>query len=101
MAWGQFLTLLEYKGELYGCEISRVDRFFPSSKRCSHCGYIKENLTLKDREWTCPKCHTSHDRDVNACQNLLMFSEFKIPLEERKSTPNQTVEMLCIKSVSS
>lgn len=75
VAWGQFLTLLEYKGELYGCEISRVDRFFPSSKRCSYCGYIKEDLTLKDREWTCPECHTSHDRDVNACQNLLMFSE--------------------------
>jgi putative transposase len=101
VAWGQFLTLLEYKGELYGCEISRVDRFFPSSKRCSHCGYIKEDLTLKDREWTCPSCHTFHDRDINACQNLLIFSELKIGQEVSESTPNQTVETLCIKSVSS
>lgn len=101
VAWGQFLTLLEYKGDIYGCEIKRVDRFFPSSKRCSNCGYIKEDLTLKDREWTCPECHAHHDRDINACWNLLQFSDSKIPLEERKSTPNQTVEMQCIKSVSS
>jgi putative transposase len=101
VAWGQFLTLLEYKGELNGCEISRVDRFFPSSKRCSNCGYIKEDLTLKDREWICPECHTFHDRDVNACQNLLQFCDLKIPLEERESTPNQTVEIPCTKSVSS
>jgi putative transposase len=101
VAWGQFLTLLEYKGELYGCEIYRVDRFFPSSKRCSSCGYIKEDLTLKDREWTCPECHTFHDRDVNACLNLLQFAEFKIGQEVSESTPNQTVETLCIKSASS
>ncbi|ACK72875.1 transposase, IS605 OrfB family [Gloeothece citriformis PCC 7424] len=101
VAWGQFLTLLEYKGDIYGCEIHRVDRFFPSSKRCSKCGYIKEDLTLTDREWTCPECSEHHDRDVNACYNLLQFSDLKIPLEEREFTPNQTVEMLCIKSVSS
>ncbi|WP_245927441.1 IS200/IS605 family element RNA-guided endonuclease TnpB [Aphanothece hegewaldii] len=75
VAWGQFLNLLEYKGELYGCDIYRVDRFFPSSKRCSNCGYIKEDLTLKDREWSCPECKAHHDRDVNACHNLLAFSE--------------------------
>jgi putative transposase len=101
VAWGQFLTLLEYKGELYGCEIKRVDRFFPSSKRCSNCGYIKENLTLKDRDWTCPECHTHHDRDINACHNLLQFSDGYIGWEAPKSTPNQTVETLCIKSSSS
>ncbi len=101
VAWGQFLTLLEYKGELYGCEISQVERFFPSSKRCSNCGYIKEDLTLKDREWTCPECNIQHDRDLNACLNLLQFSELKIGQEVSESTPNQTVEMPCIKSISS
>ena len=100
VAWGQFLSLLEYKGELYGCEIHLVDRFFPSSKRCSNCGYIKEDLTLKDREWTCPECSAQHDRDINACHNLLAFSELKIPLEERKSTPKKTVEIQCINSVT-
>lgn len=96
--WGQFLTLLEYKGELYGCEIYRVDRSFPISKRCYNCGYIKEDLTPKDREWNCPECHTFHDSDVNACLNLLQFAEFQIGQEVSESTPNQTVETLCIKS---
>ena len=78
VARGQFLTLLEYKGDIYGCEIKRVDIFFPSSKRCSSCGYIKEDLTLKDREWICPECHAHHDRDINACWNLLQFSDSKM-----------------------
>ncbi|WP_152964781.1 RNA-guided endonuclease InsQ/TnpB family protein, partial [Limnoraphis robusta] len=52
-------------------------------------------------EWTCPECHTFHDRDVNACLNLLQFAEFKIGQEVSESTPNQTVETLCIKSASS
>ncbi|PSF37679.1 transposase [Aphanothece hegewaldii CCALA 016] len=100
VAWGQFLSLLEYKGELYGCEIRRVDRFFPSSKRCFSCGYIKEDLTLKDREWDCPECSTHHDRDINACHNLLAFSESKILSEGQKSTPKNAVEMQCISSVT-
>lgn len=93
VAWGNFLTMLEYKGDIYGCEILYVDRFFPSSKRCSSCGYIKEDLTLKIREWKCPECGKFWDRDVNAALNLMLFSE-KIPLEERKSTPDQLVERL-------
>ena len=101
VAWGQFLTLLEYKGDIYGCEIKRVDRFFPSSKRCSNCGYIKEDSTLKDREWTCPECHIHHDRDLNACHNLLQFSDGYIGQEVSESTPNQTVEMPWTKSSSS
>jgi putative transposase len=100
VAWGQFLNLLEYKGDWYGCDISRIDRFFPSSKRCSRCGYIKEDLTLKDREWNCPECQAHHDRDINACHNLLAFSESKILSEGQESTPKNTVEMQCIKLVT-
>lgn len=73
--WGQFISFLEYKSELYGCEIRRIDRFFPSSKRCSNCGYIKEDLTLAIREWDCPECSAHHDRDINAALNILKFSE--------------------------
>lgn len=73
--WGQFVSMLEYKGELYGCQLRRLDRFFPSSKRCSNCGYIKQDLTkLNIREWDCPECSTHHDRDVNAALNILKFS---------------------------
>ncbi|HEY9604932.1 MAG TPA: IS200/IS605 family element RNA-guided endonuclease TnpB [Allocoleopsis sp.] len=91
-AWGQFLTMLEYKGKLYGCEIRKLDRFFPSSKRCSKCGYIHANLTLNIREWTCPECGTHHDRDVNASTNILIFSDPQIRQELPKSTPKEPVE---------
>ncbi|MBW4500411.1 MAG: IS200/IS605 family element transposase accessory protein TnpB [Scytonema hyalinum WJT4-NPBG1] len=96
VAWGNFLTMLEYKGDIYGCEIRYVDRFFPSSKRCSNCGYIKEDLTLAIREWQCPECKKVWDRDINAALNLILFSESKIPLEEGKFTPEQPVERLGI-----
>lgn len=94
VAWGNFLTMLEYKGDIYGCEVHYVDRFFPSSKRCSKCGYIKQDLTLAIREWNCPECQSFWDRDINAALNLMLFSELKIPLEEGKSTPDQLVERL-------
>ena len=52
-------------------QVVLVDRFYPSSKTCSVCGYKKQDLTLKDREWTCPNCGTKHDRDINAAVNIL------------------------------
>lgn len=91
-SWGQFLTMLEYKGKLYGCEIRKLDRFFPSSKRCSKCGYIHENLTLDIREWICPECGTHHDRDINASTNILIFSNPQIRQELPESTPKEPVE---------
>ena len=91
-SWGQFLTMLEYKGKLYGCEIRKLDRLFPSSKRCSKCGYIHENLTLDIREWVCPECSTHHDRDINASTNILIFSDPQIRQELPESTPKEPVE---------
>ena len=49
-----------------------VDRFYPSSKTCSNCGYKKQDLKLSDREWVCPKCGTTHDRDINAAMNIIL-----------------------------
>ena len=69
--WGQFLTFVKYKLEKKGGIFLKVDKFFASSKLCSCCGYKKIDLTLKDRKWECPICHTIHDRDVNAKMNLL------------------------------
>ena len=48
-----------------------MDPFFPSSKKCSLCGFVLERLGLGEREWTCPECGVSHDRDVNAAINIL------------------------------
>jgi len=63
--------LLEYKAAWYGRTFVRVGRFFPSTKRCSACGFVMEALPLAQREWTCPECGSRRDRDVNAAQNLL------------------------------
>ena len=74
VGWGGFIDMLEYKGAWYGCHIHKLDRFFPSTKRCHKCGFINNNLTLKDREWQCPECDMVHDRDHNAAINILIFS---------------------------
>lgn len=68
---GLFGRLLEYKCNWYGKELVRVDRWFPSSKRCSACGHILESLPLSVREWDCPECNAHHDRDENAALNIL------------------------------
>lgn len=66
-----FIKKLTYLGKRYGTQIVFVDRFFPSSQLCNACGY--QNLELKDlkiREWVCPKCGASHERDLNAAKNI-------------------------------
>ena len=72
--WGMFFQFLRYKRDWYGNNILSIGRFEPSSKTCSKCGYIKHDLTLKDRTWICPVCGEHHDRDVNAANNILNFS---------------------------
>ncbi len=71
VAWGTFIDVLEYKAIWNDKQVIHIDRFFPSSKACSKCGWINNNLTLKDRTWICPKCGEKHDRDVNAAINIL------------------------------
>ncbi|MFE6828593.1 RNA-guided endonuclease InsQ/TnpB family protein [Streptomyces sp. NPDC057690] len=70
-AWAEFRNMLEYKAAWYGREVIAVDRFFPSSKLCSACGNVAERMPLNVRTWTCGNCATTHDRDVNAANNLL------------------------------
>ncbi|MFB6349984.1 RNA-guided endonuclease InsQ/TnpB family protein [Moraxella sp. ZJ142] len=70
----EFKRQLMYKAEQWGRQVKFVDRFFPSSKTCSCCGYKMEKLPLSVRHWTCPSCQTEHDRDVNAAINILNFA---------------------------
>lgn len=74
VSWSTFVTMLEYKADWYGKNILRIGQWSPSSKTCNCCGYINKELTLKDREWTCHKCKTTHDRDINAAINIKSFA---------------------------
>ena len=68
------LNMIRYKSEWYGTECRQIGKWVPSSKTCHSCGYIKKDLKLKDRKWTCPVCGTEHDRDINAAINILNFA---------------------------
>jgi putative transposase len=70
-SWGELVRQLEYKCDWYGRELIKIDRWFPSSKRCSNCGHTALKLPLNIRSWDCPECGVSHDRDVNAAINVL------------------------------
>jgi putative transposase len=69
--WGEFRRQLEYKCARYGRTLVVIDRWYPSSKTCSACGYLLAELCLATRHWTCPSCGARHDRDVNAAKNIL------------------------------
>lgn len=71
MSWSSFIGMLEYKTHWYGSTLLRADRYYPSSKTCSSCGYIMESMPLSVREWTCTSCGAEHDRDINAAKNIL------------------------------
>ncbi|AUH47654.1 IS200/IS605 family element RNA-guided endonuclease TnpB [Enterococcus faecium] len=71
VSWSKFVTKLQYKADWYGRKIIKVDKWFPSSQICSECGHKDGKKSLEIREWTCPVCHTHHDRDINASINIL------------------------------
>lgn len=71
----RFKSVLLDKSLNNGKKVVFVDRFYPSSKTCSCCGYIYRKLTLKEREWRCPDCGEIHDRDLNAAMNILTEGE--------------------------
>jgi putative transposase len=71
VGWGELLRQLDYKAAWYGRTLVKIDRWYPSSKTCSACGFVLETLDLDERTWTCPQCGGHHDRDINAAQSIL------------------------------
>lgn len=68
--WSEFMRQIKYKADWAGKTVVQIGRWEPSSKTCHSCGYKLDELTLDVREWTCPRCGTAHDRDINAAINI-------------------------------
>jgi putative transposase len=77
-AFGEILRQLDYKCARAGILLVRADRFYPSSKTCSNCHKVKEDLTLSEREYSCTSCGFVLDRDLNAAKNLVIFAANKV-----------------------
>ena len=90
----RFKSILVDKAFNNGKQVVFVDRFYPSSKTCSVCGYKKHDLKLSDREWICPQCGEQHDRDINAAMNILLEGERIIGVRSTEYTliENPTVD---------
>ncbi|WP_338055218.1 RNA-guided endonuclease TnpB family protein [Sulfobacillus harzensis] len=78
MGFGEFRRQLAYKAAHRGKTVVIVSRWYPISKTCARCGYTVPKMRLSVREWTCPVCHTHHDRDVNAAINLRQVAESSV-----------------------
>ena len=74
-SWYSLLSKIEYKAKWKGVTVVKIDQFYPSSKTCSVCNWKKNDLTLKDRSWTCPSCGVHHNRDLNAAKNILAWGK--------------------------
>ena len=78
MGFYDFIRIMKYKCEWNQIEFVQANRFFPSSKTCSHCGCIHKTLKLSDRTFECPECGFTTDRDFNAAVNLSNYHNVKI-----------------------
>lgn len=107
LSLNKFKNILKYKSEWYGRELIFVNRFFPSSKLCSKCGYKNDQLTLKYREWKCPECGSIHDRDLNAANNIksegykikIGLSSPELTLQESKPIGPRRMKKQIVKSI--
>ena len=86
VGWGEFRRQLEYKAEIYDTDLTVTNRWEPTSKRCSSCGYIKPALKLSEREYECENCGTVIDRDCNAAINILAWATREVTPVERLSS---------------
>ena len=90
-SFGELLRQIKYKAAWCGRTHLEISQWFPSSKTCSGCGHVLDELNLSVREWTCPKCGVQHDRDRNAARNILAEGlKDLIPASRRESTRGDT-----------
>lgn len=92
-SWFSFIQMLTYKAEIKGINILRIGMFEPSSRLCT-CGYVNHDLSLKDREWTCPICHVHHDRDILAANNIKRLALSDLNLKYQNTGLGKSVELV-------
>jgi putative transposase len=80
-SWFSLIQKLEYKAKAQGKYLVKIDQWFASSKTCSCCAHKVDSLPLKVRNWSCPVCHTEHDRDINAAINIRQQGVIKLRAE--------------------
>ena len=71
LAFYEFVEILKYKSQKHKRQLIQISQWTATTKPCSDCGYHNKNLSLSDRQWTCPECGSDHDRDINAAINIL------------------------------
>jgi len=95
VSFGELRRQIEYKAKTNGVKVTKADRYFASSKKCSVCGEKKEDMTLSDRTYCCPHCGTNIDRDLNASLNLLgLLVNHEIGTDYPESTPADLTALL-------
>ncbi|MEZ2272509.1 MAG: RNA-guided endonuclease InsQ/TnpB family protein [Microcoleus sp.] len=88
LAFGEFLQILEWVSKKKGKQVVFIDRWYPSSKTCSHCGHVLKELDLSVREWRCPSCQNVNDRDENAAINICAVGASTVKLGDvRQAMP--------------
>ena len=70
LSFYQFIQIMELKCAKHNREFHKIGQWTATTKPCSDCGYRNKNVSLSDREWTCPECGSHHDRDINAAINI-------------------------------
>lgn len=107
VSWSKFVEMLKYKCEWNGKNLIQIGKFEPSSKTCSNCGELNNELTLSHREWKCAKCNVTHDRDINAAINIKFMGlkttgmgSPEAPLEQRTVVWAKKKELLLNKPLN-
>lgn len=99
--FGMFRQFLEYKAKLRGNIVVVIDRWFPSSKTCSECGYVKKKLMLSERVYECDQCGLIMDRDENGALNILKHGEDTLkPTIKRTSEPSKSLRAIGVDGVN-
>ena len=100
LGWRQFRTLTEAKCEKYGREFRVIDRWEPTSQKCSCCGFRGGKKELNVREWTCLNCGTFHDRDINAAVNILEVVQPKTKVKTIETVVENPVQLSFFQEVA-